>query len=90
MAERIFTGDTAIITSALMEDDGVNNVAVTLVEFTAIGPDGKDLLYSTALPTDPEVGDKIGLTLAVSPWSQWDIIEWDGTDWQDTGQDIVP
>jgi hypothetical protein len=77
MAERIFTGDTAIISSALMEDDGVNTVAVSSVEFTAIGPDGKDLLV-TALPTDPEEGDVVGLTQAVGPWAQWDIVEWDG------------
>lgn len=68
MAERIFSGDTAIITSALLEEDEVNIIPITGAEITVVDPDGRDLLVSD-FPTDPEVGDRVGLRILLFPFN---------------------
>lgn len=78
MAERIFTGDTAVISSALLEEDQINTLPVSTVTFGALGPDDKELLVS-ALPATPTTGQRVGLITAASPFNQWDIIEYNGT-----------
>lgn len=88
MAERIFTGDTAVISSALLEEDQINTLPVSTVTFGALGPDDKELLVS-ALPATPTTGQRVGLITAASPFNQWDIIEYNGTAWTDIG-DISP
>lgn len=78
MAERIFSGDTAVITSALLDEDQISIVPVVSVEFTALGPDDQDLLVS-ALPSNPVEGQRVGLLQAVSTFNPYDILEFDGT-----------
>ncbi len=68
MAERIFSGDTAIITSALLEEDEVNLIPITTAEITVVDPNGRDLLVSD-FPTDPAVGDRVGLRLLLFPFN---------------------
>jgi hypothetical protein len=87
MAERIFSGDTALITSGLLEEDEVNSVPVTAVDFTVVSPSGVDLLVND-LPADPEIGDRVGLKLTIIPFNQWDVVEWDGNNWNTIG--IMP
>ncbi len=84
MAERIFSGDTAVVTSALLEEDQVSVVPVTSVEFTALGPDDQHLLVSS-LPADPVEGQRVGLLNAASTFMQWDILEFNGTAWVKIG-----
>ena len=68
MAERIFSGDTAIITSALLEEDEVNLIPITGAEITVVDPDGVDLLVSD-FPLNPVEGDRIGLRLLLFPFN---------------------
>ena len=68
MAERIFSGDTAVITSALLEEDEVNLIPVKTAEITVVDPVGRDLLVSD-FPTNPQVGDRIGLRLLLTPFN---------------------
>lgn len=69
MAERIFSGDTAILSSMLVDDDGVNTISVNDVVFEALGPNDKPLL-AASLPSDPETGDRVGLTQAAGSFAQ--------------------
>jgi hypothetical protein len=77
MAERIFTGDTAILTSALLEEDETNLIPIRDVDLTVVDPNERDLLVSE-LPSDPSLGDVIGLKLLITPFQAWDIIKFDG------------
>ncbi len=73
MAEKIFSGDTALITSALLEEDEVNLIPITTAELTIVDPNGRDLLVSN-FPSNPTVGDRVGLRLLLAPFNAWDVI----------------
>ena len=88
MAERIFSGDTAVVTSALLEEDQVSTVSVSSVSFSALGPDDKEIL-TTTLPATPVAGQRLGLTAAASTFNPYDILEFNGSSWVDIG-DMVP
>ncbi len=68
MAERIFSGDSAVLTSALLQEDEVNLVPVIAVDWTVVNPEGDDVLVDF-LPSDPEIGDVVGLKILIFPFN---------------------
>lgn len=80
MAERIFSGDTAILISAIAQEDEVNLIPVTAVDWSVVNPEGEDVLVSS-LPSSPELGDTIGLKILITPFTAWDVVTWDGNNW---------
>lgn len=89
MAERIFSGDTAIITSALLQEDEVNFIPIVDADITVVDPNGRDLLVSV-LPSTPETGNRVGLKVAALTFNVWDIIEFDGSSWTLAGTNVPP
>lgn len=89
MAERIFSGDTAVITSALLEEDEVNLIPITAAEITVVDPTGRDLIV-TDFPASPTVGDRVGLSAPLSPFPAWSIIEWGGVNWNQVDSMPLP
>lgn len=80
MAERIFTKDTALVESQILDEDGVNTIPVASAAFELTAPSGQQLIVSS-LPADPAEGTRVALSQPSGGFDQWDVVEWDGATW---------
>lgn len=78
--DRLYTGDTAVIDASLFEDDGVSPIYPQGATWNFVYPDGTDLIVS-ALPASPVLNQTVMLSQEISPFPQWAVIRYDGTQW---------
>jgi len=86
MADKVFTGDTAIVEADIFTDQGGmvpdNPISVT---WELADPDGNHLILST-LPSSSIDGDIIILSADYGGFTAWDEVQYDGSGWTKIGQ----
>lgn len=86
MADRIYIGDTALIETALLEEDEDSigdELDVVSATYQLVDPLGRALLVNS-IPTTPTpvAGDRVYLLQADAPFNANEVIEYDGAAWQ--------
>lgn len=85
MADRIYTGDSAFIESALQDEEGEGEVPVSSAIIQIAAPSGNQLIVA-GLPTTPVAGQRVMLTAAAGGFAANDIVEYNGTVWNKIGE----
>lgn len=89
MADRIFLNDSAVIESDLTDEETGEPVVIASVKYQFNDPNGIPL-FVQSLPIAPFFGQLVALTTNVSPFSNNDIVQWDGSAWGLVGQVSPP
>ena len=89
MAERIFTGDSALVEARLMDPEGEGEIPVSAAQFQVLNPFGKPLI-GTALPPTPDLGDRFYVSASTGGFNEGDIVEYNGTIWNQVGTGNPP
>jgi hypothetical protein len=80
MADKIFTGDSAVLFSELKDESEINSIPIASATFEVVSPKGEELLFRS-VPTGLIIGQTIGLIEDSGGFSARDILRWDGTSW---------